>query len=43
MFVYGADFSSARDPSKGIYYARGEIAPGRVMIRSVVHCRVTRR
>ncbi len=38
MKVYGADFSGARDPSRGIYYAEGFLNESTLHIESVVHC-----
>jgi len=38
MQVYGADFSGARNPSKGIYYAQGFLSTGELSIERIVHC-----
>ncbi len=38
MKVFGADFSGARDPSKGIYYAEGFLQENLLKINRVVHC-----
>lgn len=38
MKVFGADFSGARDPSRGIYYAEGSLKDGSITINRVVHC-----
>ncbi|MGM0652353.1 MAG: hypothetical protein ACQES4_06185 [Bacillota bacterium] len=38
MKVYGADFSGARDASRGIYYAEGSLENGSIIINRVVHC-----
>jgi hypothetical protein len=38
MIVCGADFSGARDPSRGIYYAKAEIEDNIILINEVVHC-----
>jgi hypothetical protein len=38
MQVYGADFSGARNPSKGIYYAQGFLSAGELSIEQIVHC-----
>jgi len=38
MQVYGADFSGAMNPSKGIYYAEGRLYDSTLNIESVVHC-----
>jgi hypothetical protein len=37
MKVYDADFSGARDPSKGIYYAKGRLDGSTLHIERVVH------
>jgi hypothetical protein len=38
MKVFGADFSGARNPSRGIYYASGSLEKGSLFIDKVVHC-----
>ncbi len=38
MRVFGADFSGARNPSRGIYYAEGILSPGLLVIKRVVPC-----
>jgi hypothetical protein len=38
MQVYGADFSGARNPSKGIYYTQGVLSASELCIERVVHC-----
>ena len=38
MNIYGADFSGARDASRGIYYAEGSLEDGSMTINRVVHC-----
>ena len=38
MNVYSADFSGARNPSRGIYYAEGLLEGGSLIINQVVHC-----
>ncbi len=38
MKVYGADFSGARDASRGIYYAEGIIGNGAMTVNRVTHC-----
>ncbi len=38
MKVYGADFSGARDASRGIYYAEGFLEKGAMTIKRVTHC-----
>jgi hypothetical protein len=38
MQVYGADFSGARDSSKGIYYAEAELNDLQIIIKNVTHC-----
>ena len=38
MKIYGADFSGARDASRGIYYAEGSLEDGSMTINRVVHC-----
>jgi len=38
MKVYGADFSGARDASRGIFYAGGTLRQGTLLIEQVVHC-----
>lgn len=38
MKVFGADFSGARDPGKGIYYAQGILKNGTLQLERVVHC-----
>ncbi len=38
MQVYGADFSGARNPSKGIYYAQGFLSAGELSVEQIVHC-----
>jgi len=38
MHVFGADFSGARNPSKGIYYAEGLLKESTLHIERVVHC-----
>lgn len=38
MWVYGADFSGARDPSKRIYYARGLLERDSLLITEIVLC-----
>jgi len=38
MKVYGADFSGARDASRGIYYAEGFLEKGAMTINRVTHC-----
>jgi len=38
MHVFGADFSGARNPSKGIYYAEGIFKGSTLHIERVVHC-----
>jgi hypothetical protein len=38
MQVYGADFSGAMNPSKGIYYAQGSLSAGKLSIEQIVHC-----
>ena len=38
MDVYGADFSGAGDPSKGIYFARAELQGQHLTVGEVVHC-----
>lgn len=37
MIVYGADFSGAQNPSKGIYYARGNLTEDILVIDKIVH------
>ncbi len=38
MKLYGADFSGARDPSRGIYYAEGLLDNKDLFIKQIVHC-----
>ncbi len=38
MKVYGADFSGARNPSRGIYYAEGSLSGHTLNLERVVHC-----
>lgn len=38
MYVFGADFSGAKDPSRGIYYAVGELDGIILKIKNVRHC-----
>ncbi len=38
MKFYGADFSGARDPSRGIYYAEGLLDNKDLFIKRIVHC-----
>ncbi len=38
MIIYGADFSGAQNPSKGIYYAEGEMQPRSINIKRIIHC-----
>lgn len=38
MRIYGADFSGARDPSKGIFYASGELSDSTFTIDHVRQC-----
>ncbi len=38
MKVYGADFSGAMNPGKGIYYAKGRLDGSTLHIERVVHC-----
>ncbi len=38
MQVYGADFSGARNPSRGIYYAEGKLNKRTLHLERVVHC-----
>ena len=38
MQVFGADFSGAQNPSKGIYYAQGSLSAGKLSIEQIVHC-----
>ena len=38
MKVFGADFSGAKDPSKGIYYAQGSLNNGTLHLERLVHC-----
>jgi len=38
MKVYGADFSGARDPSRGIYFAEGLLDNKSLFIKRIVHC-----
>lgn len=38
MKIFGADFSGARDPSRGIYYAAGSLDKRSLVIDQVVHC-----
>lgn len=38
MKVFGADFSGARNPSRGIYYAKGSLENGVLLIDELVHC-----
>ncbi len=38
MRVFGADFSGARNPSRGIYYAEGALSSGRLVIKRVIPC-----
>jgi hypothetical protein len=38
MKLYGADFSGARDPSRGIYYAEGSLNGQTLTLERVVHC-----
>ena len=37
MKVFGADFSGARNPIRGIYYASGSLEKGSLFIDKVVH------
>ena len=36
MQVFGADFSGAQNPSKGIYYAQGSLSAGKLSIEQIV-------
>jgi hypothetical protein len=38
MKVFGADFSGAKNPSRGIYYAQRILNAGKLIIERVVHC-----
>ena len=38
MKLFGADFSGAKDPSKGIYYAQGTLKNRTLHIERLVHC-----
>lgn len=38
MNIFGADFSGAKDASKGIYYCKGVLAGGTLSIERVIHC-----
>ena len=38
MKVYGADFSGARNPSKDIYYAEGNLNGYTLQLERVIHC-----
>ncbi|ACB84464.1 hypothetical protein [Natranaerobius thermophilus] len=38
MQVYGADFSGARNPSQGIYFAQGSLTEDSLVIERVVQC-----
>jgi len=38
MKVFGADFSGARNPSKGIYYAEGSLNGQTLHLEQIVHC-----
>ncbi len=38
MLIYGADFSGAQNPSKGIYYAVGDLQPPSINIKRIIHC-----
>lgn len=38
MKIFGADFSGAKDPSKGIYYAEGFLKGASLIIEQVKHC-----
>ena len=38
MKVFGADFSGAKDPGKGIYYAQGSLNNGTLQMERLVHC-----
>ncbi|NOZ76926.1 MAG: hypothetical protein GXO65_04470 [Euryarchaeota archaeon] len=38
MEIYGADFSGARDASKGIYYTKGILSGSTLTIEEVKHC-----
>jgi hypothetical protein len=38
MKIYGADFSGARNPSRGIYYAEGLLDNKSLFIKRIVHC-----
>jgi len=38
MKVYGADFSGAKEPSKGIYYAEGSLNGQTLQLERIVHC-----
>ena len=38
MIIFGADFSGAQNPSKGIYYAEGDVQPHSINIKRIIHC-----
>jgi hypothetical protein len=38
MYVFGADFSGAKNPSRGIYYAIGELEGSTLRLEAVRHC-----
>ncbi len=38
MDIYGADFSGAGDPSKGIYFAHAELQGEKLAVTRVTHC-----
>lgn len=38
MWIYGVDFSGARDPSRGLYYARGVLKRGSLTIDQIIQC-----